>query len=257
MKVATFNVNSINVRLPAVLQWLETHDPTVLALQETKVTDIAFPYDDLEDWHLEVHGQPTYNGVCLISSVAMSDVQKGLEDGVEDKQARLICAEVDGVHIINTYVPQGNKVGSDKFEYKLQWLRRFKEFIEDRFSPDDPLIWLGDINIAPDDMDVYAPEFFENDVSVTPDERAILQEILGFGFTDLYRHFHPDEEKAFTFFDYRVRDAVRYRKGWRIDHIYVTAPMLERAIACEIDMEPRMEEKASDHAPVWAEFEDA
>lgn len=254
-RVATFNVNSINVRADATLAWLEKHQPNVLGLQELKCTDQAFPSEPFEKWNAHTFGQPSYNGVALLGTSSPDEVVRSFNDGVDDDQARFIAGRYGDIWVLNTYVPQGSQVGSPKFEYKLQWLERFLAFLNAHHSPKDKVIWIGDYNIAPEDEDIYAPDFFEDDVGAHPDERALLERIRDWGFTDIFRKFHPTRRKAFTFFDYRTRDSVKYNKGWRIDHIWTTASLAEAAKACDIDMEPRHEERASDHTPLWADFE--
>jgi len=256
MKIVTFNVNSLRMRLDAVLAWLRTHSPDVLALQETKLNDAAFPHAAFTEagWHSVHHGQGGYNGVALITKAPVADVRRGLNDGVNDPQSRLIEAKVGGVRVVNTYIPQGSEVGSDKFAYKLEWLDRLLAYFHKHHSPTSELAWVGDFNVAPEDIDCYAPDFFANEVGLNVEERARLEALRAWGFTDVFRALHPGKPKQFTFFDYRTRDSAKYRKGWRIDHIWVTPPLAQRLVRCDIDMAPRMEEKASDHTPLWAEF---
>lgn len=258
MKIVTFNVNSLRMRQDAVLAWLRSNSPDVLAIQETKLKDDAFPHEAFRaaGWHSVHHGQGGYNGVALISKVAPAGVRMGLGDGVSDPQSRLIEAGFGGVTVLNTYVPQGSEVGSEKFAYKLEWLERLLAYLGKHHDPGKSLAWVGDFNVAPEDIDCYAPDYFEGEVGLHPDERARLEAIRSWGFTDVFRALHPGKPKQFTFFDYRTRDSAKYRKGWRIDHIWVTRPLAERLLRCEIDMTPRMDEKASDHTPMWAEFAD-
>ncbi len=256
MKIATFNVNSLRVRLPATLDWLASAKPTILGIQETKMKESDFPYDDLKQagWHSDHLGQGGYNGVALISSHAPDEVRKGLRDGVKDPQARLIEGRWGDLWVVNTYVPQGFEVGSDKYQYKLEWLDRLLAYLREHHDPKAPLAWIGDFNVAVEDIDCYSPDYFAGGVSLSDAERSRLEALREWGFTDCFRQLHPGKEKQYTFFDYRVRDSVKFRRGWRIDHIWVTQPMAERLTACEIDMAPRLEERASDHTPLWAEF---
>ena len=256
--LATFNVNSINARLPALLDWLEQRKPDVVALQETKCEDAKFPLEALSaaGWRAEHFGQKTYNGVALLAREDMHDITRGLDEA-PDAQARCIAATVRGVRIVNTYVPQGSEVDSDKFRYKLEFLCRLHDRLKRELASGLPLAWLGDFNIAPEDIDVYAPDFFAGEVGVHQDERAALERIRALGFEDLFRRHHPDQPKQYTFFDYRVRDSVKYRKGWRIDHIWGNASLAARSTGSEIDMCPRMLDAASDHTPLLASFSEA
>lgn len=257
MKIVTFNVNSLRMRLDAVLAWLRRHNPDVVGLQETKLNDGAFPHEAFQSagWYSIHHGQGGYNGVALISRVVPQQVRIGLGDDVADPQSRLIEAEYDGVAVLNTYVPQGSETGSDKFQYKLAWLERLLAYLQRNHDPSKPLAWVGDYNVAPEDIDCYAPDFFAGEVGLSTEERARIEALRAWGFTDCFRALHPGKPKQYTFFDYRTRDSVKFRKGWRIDHVWATAPLAAKLKASEIDIEPRLEEKASDHTPLWAEFD--
>lgn len=256
LTIATFNINSINLRLPQFLEWMESKGPDIVGIQETKSVDSRFPKAEIEAAGLDVcfHGQKSYNGVCIIAREEITEVIKNLPDDEDDDQARFIAATIAGVRVMNCYVPQGSEVGSDKFDYKLRWYERLHDYISSEVDLRKPVALVGDFNVAPEDEDIYAPDFFEDEVGAHPDERAALQKVVELGFTDTFRHFHPDAEKEFSFFDYRTRDSVKYKKGWRIDHIYVTKPLLDRAESAEIDMTLRHQEKASDHTPVLATF---
>ncbi len=257
LRVATFNVNSLRVRLKILLNWLEQAKPTVVCLQETKIQDHDFPQTTFEElgWHAYYIGQKSYNGVCILSRMPAKQVHTTLDKANDDPQKRLIAADFEDFSVVNCYVPQGNQIGSDKFAYKLDWYTKLKHFIEMNYQKEDKLIVTGDFNVAPEDHDLYAPDYFEDDVGCHPDERQALADLVAWGLFDVFRHFHPDRKKAYTFFDYRTRDAVKYKKGWRIDHIYATKSLLELATSSEIDMEPRLQEQASDHTPCIADFE--
>lgn len=253
MRLATFNVNSIRARLPVLTQWLQTASPDVVAVQETKVADPLFPRADLEALGYEVafHGQPTYNGVAILSRLPIEDVEVGLGDDMP-ADCRLIGATVGGVRVLNSYVPNGTAVGSAKFAYKLEWLRRFREYCL-RFNPADPVVWLGDINIAPTPDDLFEPEKKLGVVGHHPDEFAALGEAVGWGWIDLYRAQHPGPGH-YTFWEYRIPNAVKRNLGWRIDHIYASPGLLPRCGAIHIDREPRLWERPSDHTPVVLEI---
>jgi len=257
LSIATFNVNSINLRLADLLEWIEASKVDVVGIQETKSVDERFPKDEIEKAGLHVifYGQKSYNGVCIISREPIEDELKHLPGDDDDDQARFIAGTVRGVRILNCYVPQGSEVGSDKFAYKLAWYERLADYIKSEVDLSKPVALVGDFNVAPEDEDIYAPDFFEDEVGAHPDERAALQKVVDLGFTDTFRHFHPDQRKPFTFFDYRTRDSVKFKKGWRIDHIYSTPALLKCATDCEVDMEPRLKEKASDHTPLIAHYE--
>jgi exodeoxyribonuclease-3 len=256
MKVATFNAASVRARQPQILEWLAENEPDVLAIQETKVEDEKFPGSDFEDlgYHLSLHGQKSWNGVALLSRSLPTDVGRGFDDALFPNDARLVTAEIDGVRFINTYVPNGSSVGSDKFIYKLRWLERFGQFLRERYSPTQPLIWMGDVNIAPTPLDVYnSPRFFGG-VGHHPEEFARLEKIVGFGLVDVFRKFHP-ERGHYTFWDYTLPNGFERNLGWRIDHIYATAPLAEACISCDVDLEARRQLKPSDHTFVTATFD--
>lgn len=255
MKVATFNVNSIRVRLPIVLDWLKKNSPDVLCLQETKVPDGMFPWKEVEaaGYKAAFRGEKGYNGVAIISRNTPEAVKVGFDEEESDGQ-RLIKASVDGVPIVNTYVPQGYHPMSEQFRQKLDWLKRLLDYFRDNFKHDKPLLWVGDFNVAPEPIDVYDPEFLAGHVGFHPDEQAALEKIREWGFIDVFRKHQPGREQ-YTFYDYQVRNAVKKKMGWRIDHIWATKPLADKSINAWIDMEPRLREKPSDHTVLVAEFE--
>lgn len=254
MKIASWNVNSIRSRQDRALAWLARHEPDVLAIQETKVTDDKFPRAPFEDagYHVEVFGQKTYNGVALVSRAPAEDVVRGLPDDDEDAQRRLIAGTFGGVRVVNVYVPNGKDVESDKFPYKLDWLKRLRSFL-DGFDPSDDLVLLGDFNIAPDERDLHDPEAWRGKVHFHPKEHAALAELRDWGLTDLFR-VHHEEAGRFSWWDYR-RLAFPRNAGLRIDLILGTASMHAACKACDIDRDERKGKLPSDHAPVWAEFD--
>ncbi len=253
-KIATWNVNSLRVRLPHVLKWLESARPDVLTLQETKLQDRDFPAADFESrgYQCLFSGQKTYNGVAMLSREAADDVVTALP-GMDDPQKRLLCATVDGVRVVNVYVPNGASVGSDKYAYKLQWLRNLAAFIQAQLQQHPRLVLLGDFNIAPGDEDVHDPEQWHEKILCSTPERAAFQALLDTGLEDTYRLF-PREEREFSWWDYRMA-AFRRNLGLRIDLILASRPLAVLCSSSTIDKEPRSWERPSDHAPVMAKFD--
>jgi exodeoxyribonuclease-3 len=254
--IATYNAASVRARLPLIQEWLAQHEPDVLAIQETKVEDSKFPIEAFEelDYHAALHGQKSWNGVATLAKSMPTNVRQGFMDELYPVDARILTCEVDGIPIINTYVPNGNKVGSDKFVYKLSWLERFRTYLDDHFRPSEALIWLGDINIAPKPEDVYDSKKMYGGVGHHPDEFSRLGNILDFGFVDAFRQLHPGEG-YYTYWDFVIPNSVKRNLGWRIDHIYVTEPLASKLKSCHIDVEARTTERPSDHTFVIAEFE--
>lgn len=256
MKIATFNAASVRARLPLLIEWLAENEPDVLAIQETKVEDHIFPRDPFEDlgYHLALHGQKAWNGVALLSRSPIENVQTGFGDELMPTDCRIISAEIDGIAIVNTYVPNGNTVGSDKFLYKLKWLERFDTYLHQRYRPDELVIWLGDINIAPKPIDVYNSPKMLGGVGHHPDEFSRLARIVDFGLTDVFRQYNANEGQ-YTFWDFTIPRSVDRNLGWRIDHIYATAALAATCRDCTIDVGARKLEKPSDHTFVVAEFQ--
>ncbi len=255
MKIATFNAASVRARLPVLIEWLAEVEPDVLAIQETKVEDDKFPREEFEElgYHLALHGQKAWNGVAVLSKSPISSIRMGFGDELFPNDARILACEVNGISIINTYVPNGNTVGSDKFIYKLGWLERFRTFLDQNFRPTEPLVWLGDINVAPKATDVYDSKRMLGSVGHHPDEFVRLQKIVDFGLTDVFRTFE-DGPGHYTFFDFTLPRSVERNLGWRIDHVYATAPLAALCTSCTIDMGPRSWPRPSDHTFVVAEF---
>lgn len=256
MKIATFNANSIRSRLPIILHWLEDHQPDALGIQETKVQDHDFPIKEIKaaGWHVVFKGEKSYNGVALICKSEPTDVHFGFKDGGPSDETRLLRAVVNGISVVNTYVPQGRAIDHAMYKYKLRWYGRLKELFEAEYALNQPLVWLGDINIAAEPIDVSDPETHENDPCFHVDARRAFQDACTFGFEDLFRKHHPSEER-YSFFDYREPNAVKRNIGWRIDYILATAPLAEKCTSCDIDLKPRLQEKPSDHTFMVAEFE--
>jgi exodeoxyribonuclease-3 len=255
VKVATWNVNSLKVRLPQVLAWVAEAEPDVLALQEIKQPDEDFPAEALQaaGYHGISNGQRTYNGVALLSRQPPADPVRALP-GSEDPQRRVLAATIAGVRIVNLYVPNGQSVDSDKYGYKLEWLRRLRDYLAHELETHEKLVVLGDFNIAPGDRDVHDPELWRGRVLFSEPEHEALARLLELGLVDLFRQFDQPED-AFSWWDYRAA-AFRRNRGLRIDLILGSHAMAERCIASAVDPEPRGWERPSDHAPVWAEFEE-
>jgi len=254
MKVASFNVNSLRARLSIVLEWLSEFQPDVLCTQETKVQDVDFPGDAFDEagYKYVFKGQKSYNGIAIFSRSEISNVQFGFDDEPKD-QPRLVKAEINGIVIVNTYIPQGYLPESEKFEYKLNWFNRLLTLFDKNFKPTDPVLWVGDFNVAPQPMDVYDPEGLLGHVCFHPDVHKALEKVMQWGFVDVFR-MHCSEPNQYTFWDYRVRNSFKRNLGWRLDHIMATEPLAKKSTACYIDKEPRLAERPSDHTPIIAEF---
>ena len=249
MKLATWNINSLAVRLPQVLDWLAANPVDVLALQETKLVDEKFPRAEIEaaGYRVQWHGQKTYNGVALLSRADAQDVVKNIPRHV-DTQARVIAATVDGVRVICAYVPNGQAPGTDKFEYKMQWLRALRDWVEGELAIHPRLVLMGDYNIAPEDRDVFDPELWRGQILCTDEERTHFDKLIALGLHDAFRLFEQPE-KSWSWWDYRNL-AFRRNQGLRIDHILVSEALRSAVSACAIDKLPRKNERPSDHAPV-------
>ena len=252
--LATWNVNSLRVRLPHLEAWLATTGIDALALQETKLRDEEFPASEVERLGLPGvwHGQRTYNGVALLSRTAAHEVVRGIP-GFEDEQARVIAGTVEGVRIVNVYVPNGQTVGSQKYEYKLRWLEGLRQYLGDTLTAHELVAVLGDFNVAPEDRDVHDPKAWEGQVLVSPPERAALSRLTELGLEDVFRSF-PQAERSFSWWDYR-QAAFRRNAGLRIDLILASPALARRCTACRIDPGPRRAERPSDHTPVIATFD--
>ena len=254
MKIATWNVNSMKVRLPHVAEWLQANDPDVLVLQEIKQLTENFPADELQaiGYQSIASGQKTYNGVAVIGKTPCTNPITDFPD-FDDPQRRVLACTVDGVRVIDLYIPNGSEVGSEKYAYKLEWLATLKRFLESEMQQHENVVVLGDFNIASADEYVHDPEKWGDAILCSPPERAALTSLLDLGLTDVFRKFeHP--EKTFSWWDYRAA-GFRRNAGLRIDLILTSASMTERCTASYVDKEPRAWERPSDHAPVVAEFD--
>ena len=256
LRLVTWNINSLRVREDQVLRFLADAEPDVLCLQETKLTDDLFPADALADAgypHQLIWGEKTYNGVAIVSRKALADPHIGFHDDLEDDpQARCVQATVDGVRIVNCYVPNGGTVGSPKFRYKLKWLRRLRKELDRTTSADQPVAVVGDYNIAPADADVHDPFAGEGRILFHPDEHRHLKKVMGFGLSDALRHVHPTGH-FFTWWSYQQ---IAFSKNWgyRIDHILVTQPLVDRLTDVITRQDVRGWDQPSDHCPVVADF---
>jgi len=251
--LSTWNVNSLKVRLPHLLSWMEGNSPDVVCLQETKLEDAKFPVAEIEalGYCAIFSGQKTYNGVAILSRLPATDVQRGTPD-FADEQRRVIAATIAGVRIVCAYVPNGQAVDSDKYRYKLAWLSAFSEWIRKDLASYPNLAILGDYNIAPGDEDVHDPAAWAGQVLCSRPERDAFDKLIGLGMKDSFRLF-PQAERSYTWWDYRM-NAFRRKMGMRIDHILLSHSLCDRCTRCQIDIEPRKLERPSDHAPVLAEI---
>ena len=254
IKVVSWNVNSLRVRLPQVMDWLAQHRPDILGLQETKMTDPDFPAASFEEagYRVVFSGQKTYNGVAIISKARVEDCLTD-PSNLEDPQRRILATTCGGVRVINLYVPNGAEVGSDKYAYKLDWLGKVRAFIGDELARHQNLVVLGDFNIAPEDRDVYDPDAWREKILCSTPEREAFQGLLGLGLADTFRLFDQPED-SYSWWDYRAA-GFRRNHGLRIDHVLVSPALRALCLSCRIDVEPRKLERPSDHAPVVAEFD--
>jgi exodeoxyribonuclease-3 len=255
MRIATWNVNSLKVRLPAVLDWLASRRPDVIGLQELKLTDADFPRDALRaaGYEAVVAGQKTYNGVALLARAPLQDPATAVPELAWDPSARAVAATVGGIRFLNLYVPNGQEVGTEKYAYKLRWLDDLARHLDAAHRPDQPLMLLGDFNLIPEERDAYDPQEFRFSIMFTDEERARFRRLVDWGLADVFRRC-DDAPKRYSWWDYRM-NAFRRNLGARIDLLLATAPVAARAVAAEIDVEPRRAEKPSDHAPVFADLD--
>lgn len=254
MRLATWNVNSLKVRLPQVIGWLQAHQPDVMCLQETKLEDVNFPERDIRaaGYHALFSGQKTYNGVAILTKTPANNPLTAVP-GLSDPQKRVLAANVDGVRVVCLYVPNGQSVDSEKYHYKLNWLAAVSAWLKDELAPSPRLAVVGDFNIAPDERDVHDPKAWEGQVLVSPPERKAFQDLLAVGLKDSFRLFDQPAQ-SFTWWDYRM-NAFKRKMGLRIDHILVSDSLARHCRACTIDVDPRRAERPSDHAPVVVDLE--
>lgn len=258
MKIATWNVNSIKVRLGAVCGWLQEQAPDVLLLQEIKTTAEAFPRLEIEalGYHCAIVGQRAYNGVAILSRHPIENPQEGLPGDADDDHARYIEATIAGIRVASIYLPNGNPVETEKYPYKLRWMERLRDRVDDLLESGQPFVLGGDYNVIPEPRDVHNPAAWERDALFRLDTRRAWRTILNLGLTDAFRALHPTVGHAYTFWDYQA-GAWQRDHGIRIDHLLLSPETADRLLACEIDKAPRGQPKASDHTPIWCELADA
>ncbi len=262
MLIATWNVNSIRTRLSQIIDWINQVNPDILCLQETKVIDDSFPIEPFKKlgYSIEVYGQKSYNGVAIISKIKAKNVKKGFLDfrnsdqniGIFLNQKRLISADINGIKIINVYVPNGSSLGSDKFEYKINWLNCLASFLDEQEKETELICLMGDFNIAPTYLDIHDPKKYEGGIMASDIERSTLNNVLKERLIDSFRIFEKNTGH-WSWWDYR-NNAYELNKGWRIDHIYVSKELSSKLKSCVIDSSPRENLRPSDHVPVMIDI---
>ncbi len=263
MLIATWNVNSIRTRISQIIDWINQVNPDILCLQETKVIDDSFPFEPFEKlgYSVEVYGQKSYNGVAIISKIKAENIKKGfqgcknVDQNIEfyQDQKRLITADIDGIKIINVYVPNGSSIGSEKFEYKINWLNCLSYFLDEQLKKGQLICLMGDFNIAPSEIDIHDPKKFEGGIMASEMERKALNKVLKGKLIDSFRIFEKNTGH-WSWWDYR-NNAFELNKGWRIDHIYISNELSTKLKSCVIDSLPRGNLRPSDHAPVVINLE--
>ena len=258
MRVATFNCNSVRVRLPIILDCLDSHSPDFLALQETKAVDADFPEREIRErgWQVAYRGEKSYNGVAVISRRRLDYVSFGFGDDGGASDSRLLRATAGDFTLVNTYVPQGQEMGGDKFAFKLAWLDRLAAYFQANFNPaKDLVLWTGDLNVAPEPMDVYDSKAVWPHVCHCREVIDAFRRATAFGFVDVFRR-HLADSVIYTFWDYRQKGALERNRGWRIDHLLASPLLAGRSLACQVDLEPSRGTRPSDHTFVYADFSD-
>ncbi|SRR6056297_1548618 len=257
INVATFNVNSVRSRLHILDKWLSQKDIDILCLQETKTQDQTFPTDFFEEkgYKVAFRGEKGYNGVAIASRYPLENVVYGFGDGsIPSGETRLIQAKIASISLINAYVPQGKSIEHENYKYKLSFLKRIGDVVNTNYSTEENILWVGDLNVAPSDLDVTKPETKKNHVCFHEDVKSVFESVRGTRFTDVFRKFRPGEGE-FSFWDYRVKDSLKRNIGWRIDHVLATEPLSGMCLDCYVDRDPRSWEKPSDHTPVVSVFD--
>lgn len=254
--VASYNANSVRARKELLVKWLSENKPDVLCLQETKVVDKDFPEESFREigYYSIYKGQKSYNGVAILSPHEILPLNSDIGTIADPGEARLLAARVKNIPVINTYIPQGQSPDSAKFAYKLAWIKALRDYFNSNFSAEEPLLWLGDFNVAPEPIDVHSPKRMLGKVGYHPLEHEALAYVKSWGFTDVFRQ-HQREPGHFTFWDYRVPRVLEKNLGWRIDHIWATEPMARLSTKSWIDVEPRHQERPSDHTFILADFD--
>jgi exodeoxyribonuclease-3 len=255
VKIATWNINGVNSRLGHLLDWCETNMPDVVCLQETKSIDAKFPHRKINSIgypHIEFIGEKSYNGVAILSKHTIHDLQKNFPDDMDDAPKRLIAGTIGSIRVVNVYVPHGTKFGSDKFAFKLDWIKRLRRYFDENFGTDERVLLCGDLNVAPHELDVWKPSLWKDKMHFTKAEREALHDLKRWGFVDVFRQINEDV-KEYSWWDY-FHHSFEKDQGLRIDHVWTSPELAESCIDCWIDKEPRGWEHPSDHAPVAAEF---
>jgi exodeoxyribonuclease-3 len=254
MKIATWNVNSIAIRLEHIAKWTSSNEIDVLCLQETKCVDEKFPLEAIKEMGFQAAfmGEKSYNGVAILSRHPISDIQKNFLDDGDDAPKRLIAATIEGIRIVNTYIPNGTELDSPKFDFKLDWLQRLRRMFDKSCSTDDKVLLCGDFNVAPDELDVWSVKNWEGKLHFSKPERAAIHHVKQWGFVDLFREMNGDRQE-FSWWNYR-EGAFPKNHGLRIDHIWTSPALAKKCSGCWIDPTPRGWERPSDHTPVVAEF---
>jgi exodeoxyribonuclease-3 len=255
MILASWNVNSINVRLPQVILWLQKHRPDILCMQETKMTDEKFPHDAFAEigYRVECVGEKSYNGVAIASLAKPERVEKGFAEERDGASKRFIEACFGKLNVLNVYIPNGQYPGAEKYYYKLEWIKMLKRHLENKHKKDGFVLLCGDFNVAPEEIDVHNPKLWEGQILYSEPEREAIHDLKDWGFFDSFRHLNPDE-KQYSWWDYRM-GSFRRNNGLRIDHIWITGPLIKLCKKAWIDVEPRKWERPSDHAPVLIELD--
>ncbi len=255
MKIATWNVNSINVRLEHLIDWLKSTETDVVCIQETKSVDENYPAEQLREAGYEsvYTGEKSYNGVAIVSKHEISNPQLNFPDDSEDAPKRFLACDIKGIHIVNTYIPNGTELWSDKFHFKLDWLQRLRRYFDEHCDTESDVLLCGDFNVAPEELDVWDVAKWEGKLHFSKPERAAMHHVKQWGYTDLFRTLNPDA-REWSWWDFRTR-AFEKNQGLRIDHIWTSPPLTDKCTACWIDRDPRGWERPSDHTPVVAEFD--
>jgi len=256
LKIATYNCNGVRARVQNIVDWLKKEEPDILCLQEIKVATELFPHEPFNELGYEctVQGKKGHAGVATLWKIKPDETYAGFRDGDDLEYARILTCKWGRLWVINTYVPQGRDREHEQFAYKLEWFVRFREMLDDFHKPGQRLLWTGDFNVAPEPIDVYNSDGIMGHVAHTPEIFEALEKVREWGFTDLLRKFHPDEEGHYTYWDYRFRGFYENNKGWRVDHMYATGSLAKFCTNCLIDREARGMEKPSDHTFLISEF---
>jgi exodeoxyribonuclease-3 len=256
VKIATWNINGINSRLDHVIRWSAMAKPDVLCLQETKTPDAKFPLMRLHKAgyeHIAVHGEKSYNGVAILSRLPMDDVVKGFPKAPADEPTRVIAATINSVRVVCTYFPHGTRIGSDKFHFKIDWVKKLRKYFDKYYSRDDDVLLCGDTNITPHEMDLWNVRYWATRMHFTKEEREVLQQLKKWGFIDVFRQMN-DQPGEYTWWDTFRQSSFPKNRGLRLDHMWATPSLAELCADCWIDREPRGWEHPSDHAPVIGDF---